>query len=344
MKIFLTGTDGYIGAVLADRLLKTGHEVIGFDTGYYRRGWLFNDPAYLDRSPSTICADVRRVTQELLRDVDAVIHLAELSNDPLGESNRAVTFDINHQGTLQLAEAARRAGVARFIYTSSCSVYGVSDEEVVNEISPVNPQTAYAECKVLVEREVAEMATTDFWPVFLRNATAYGISPRMRFDIVLNNLCGLAWTTGKIAMTSDGTPWRPIVHIEDICAAIECSLTAPADVITGQVFNVGSNKENYRVREIAKIVQDVFPDCALTFGDSGGDNRSYKVNFDKIHSELPGFSCSWSAVDGARQLRAMFERIKMTPEQFNAVPYTRLKCLNELKDTGQIDADYYWSG
>ncbi len=343
MKIFVTGTDGYIGAVLAARLIRDGHEVMGFDTGYYRRGWLFTDPTYLDRTPSTICSDIRRITPDMLRNVDAMVHLAELSNDPLGESNRAVTFDINHQGSLRLAKAAREAGVPRFVYTSSCSVYGVSDEEVVDERSPVNPQTAYAECKVLVEHDIGAMAATDFVPVFLRNATAYGISPRMRFDIVLNNLCGLAWTTGKIAMTSDGSPWRPIVHIEDICTAISCALTAPAEATTGQVFNVGSNDETYRIREIAEIVQEEFPDCELTFGESGGDNRSYRVNFDKIHRELPGFSCSWTAREGVHQLRAMFERIKMTPEQFNATPYTRLKCLNNLLETGQIDADYYWA-
>jgi len=344
MKILVTGTDGYIGAVLAFRLMQDGHDVIGFDTGYYRRGWLFTDPGYLDRTPVSICGDIRRIEPSDLQGVDAIVHLAELSNDPLGESNRAVTFDINHQGSLKLAAAAEQAGVARFVYTSSCSVYGIASEDVVDESSLVNPQTAYAECKVLVERDVGAMASVDFAPVFLRNATAYGISPRMRFDIVLNNLCGLAWTTEKIGMTSDGTPWRPIVHIEDICTAVSCALTAPAQVISGQAFNVGSNDENYRVREIAEIVREVFPACELTFGDSGGDNRSYRVNFDKIHRELPNFSCKWTALAGARQLRAMFERIKMTPEQFNAPAYTRLACLNDLLKTGQIDADYYWAG
>lgn len=343
MKVFVTGTDGYIGAVLAVRLLKSGHEVTGFDTGYYRAGWLFNAPSYLDRSAHTVYGDVRQVTPEMLAGFDAVVHMAELSNDPLGESNRDVTFDINHRGSLQLANAAREAGVPRFVYTSSCSVYGVSDADVVDETAPVNPQTAYAECKVLVERDVGEMASTDFAPVFLRNATAYGASPRMRFDIVLNNLCGLAWTTGKIAMTSDGSPWRPIVHIEDICTAIECAIEAEAGRVSGQVFNVGSNDENYRIREIAEIVAAEFPGCEVTFGESGADNRSYRVNFDRIHSLLPGFSCRWSARDGARQLRSVFEKIQMTGEQFAAVPYTRLKSLNELRRTGQIDAENYWT-
>lgn len=342
MRVLVTGTDGYIGVVLASRLMRDGHEVLGLDTGYYRSGWLVTDPNTLNRLPASICADVRHVEANDLEGVDAVVHLAELSNDPLGEFNRKVTLDINHLGSVRLANAAKQAGVRRFIYTSSCSVYGLGTEQVVDESSEVNPQTAYAECKVLVERDVGAMASDAFTPVFLRNATAYGVSPRMRFDIVLNNLCGLAWTTGKISMTSDGSPWRPIVHIEDICTAVSCALNAPTDAISGQALNVGSNDENYRVREIAEIVKQVFPESDLTFGDSSGDNRSYKVNFDKIHRTLPGFSCSWTALAGAQQLRALFERVKLSPELFDQPAYTRLACLNQLLDSGQIDADYYW--
>jgi nucleoside-diphosphate-sugar epimerase len=278
----------------------------------------------------------------MLEGFDAVVHMAELSNDPLGESNRAVTFDINHEGSVILAKAAKQAGVKRFVYTSSCSVYGVADQDIVDESSAVNPQTAYAECKVLVERDVGELAADEFITVFLRNATAYGISPRMRFDIVLNNLAGLAWTTGKIAMISDGTPWRPIVHINDICQAIACSLTAPDDAVQGQIFNVGDSRENYRVREIAEIVNEAFPDCEVTFGDSGGDNRSYRVSFDKIKSELPGFECRWTASDGANEFARLFKTIDMTKELFESPPYTRLKCLQQLIATGQIDDRYYW--
>jgi nucleoside-diphosphate-sugar epimerase len=289
-----------------------------------------------------VLGDVRHVGPEDLEGFDAVVHMAELSNDPLGESNRDVTYDINYRGSLKLAEAARRAGVRRFVYTSSCSVYGVA-EGTVDETSPVNPQTAYAECKVMVEKSLGKMADDDFEPVFLRNATAYGASPRMRFDIVLNNLSGLAWTTKKIAMISDGSPWRPIVHIEDICTAIRCAIEAPAESIRNQIFNVGANSENYRIREIAGIVKEAFPDCEITFGPSGGDNRSYRVNFDKIHAQLPGFECKWSARDGARQLREVFERIDMSGDTFNLRPYTRLKCLKHLLQTGQIDKDYYWA-
>ena len=343
MRILVTGTDGYIGSVLAPRLIAEGHNVAGLDTGYYRGGWLYTDPSSQAIMPRTISADVRRVPEEVFQDVDAVVHLAELSNDPLGESNREVTFDINHRGSVLLAEAARKAGVRRFIYTSSCSVYGVADEDVVDETSAVNPQTAYAECKVAVERDVSELATADFATVFLRNATAYGISPRMRFDIVLNNLAGLAWTSGKIAMVSDGTPWRPIVHVHDICDAISCCLAAPSDVIQRQVFNVGDSNENYRIRDLAEIVKAVFPECEITFGPSGGDNRSYRVSFDKIRTTLPGFRCKWSAADGARELRTLFERIGLTAEDFEGEPYTRLKCLKQLLASGQIDQDYYWT-
>jgi len=343
MRIFVTGTDGYIGAVLAPRLLREGHEVTGFDTGFYRGGWLFTDPVNFGVMPRAVCHDIRKITPDMLEGFDAVVHMAELSNDPLGESNREVTFDINHRGSVVLAEAAKAAGVPRFVYTSSCSVYGVAEEDVVDETSRVNPQTAYAECKVMVERDVGALADGNFSPVFLRNATAYGASPRMRFDIVLNNLAGLAWTVGKIAMTSDGTPWRPIVHIQDIGTAISTCLTAPTEAIAGEVFNVGSSTENYRVREIAEIVHEVFPESELTFGPGGGDNRSYRVSFDKIKNGLPGFRCEWSALEGARQLRSVFERIQMSKEDFEAPPYTRLKGLKNLIATGQIDENYFWT-
>jgi nucleoside-diphosphate-sugar epimerase len=295
------------------------------------------------RQPQLIVQDIRCLTAADLAGFDAVVHMAELSNDPLGQLNRELTFQINHQGSVRLARAAKEAGVTRFVYMSSCSVYGIGEEgEIKTEASPVNPQTAYAECKVLVERDLAQMADDDFSPVFLRNATAFGPSPRQRFDVVLNNLAGLAWTTGKIAMTSDGTPWRPLVHILDIAQAVACALEAPREAIHNQIFNVGDSRYNYRVREIAEIVAEVFPGCELTFGQKDADNRSYRVDFTKIATRLPGFACRYDALAGARQLRAVFERIGMTREIFEAPPYTRLKMLRHLIATNQLDAELFW--
>ena len=342
MKVFLTGVDGYIGCVLAPMMLDAGIEVVALDTGYYRDGWLYSDPSRVSRMPMTIIKDLRDITEDDLAGCDAVVHLAELSNDPLGENNPTITHDINHLGSVALAKKARAAGVRRFVYTSSCSVYGLGSGEFLDETSQVNPQTAYAECKVLVERDVAQLATDDFSPVFLRNATAYGASPRMRFDIVLNNLAGFAWTTDKIVMTSDGTPWRPIVHVEDICSAIICAAQAPAEAVHNQVFNVGNTAENYRIREIAEIVAEVFPGCDLEIGPPGGDNRSYRVNCDKIAESLPGFACRWSAKDGAEQLLSVFKSIDMSPEIFTFRAFTRLKQLTYLQDTHQLDDSFYW--
>jgi nucleoside-diphosphate-sugar epimerase len=342
MRILVTGVDGYIGCVLVPRLLQSGHEVVGLDTGFYRDGWLYSDPRKFETTAQTICRDLRRVAAKDLEGFDAVVHLAELSNDPLGENNPEITHEINHLGSLNLAKAAMAAGVPRFVYTSSCSVYGVASEDVVSEESKVNPQTAYADCKVLVERDVGSMVNEKFCPVFLRNATAYGPSPRMRFDIVLNNLAGLACTTGKIAMTSDGQPWRPLVHVADICKAVVCALEAPDDAVRGQIFNVGCNDENYRVREIAEFVKAAYPECELTFGPSGGDNRSYKVNFDKITNELPGFSCEHRAADGAFELRRVFDRIQLDKERFGFRSFTRLRQLEYLIRSGQIDDHFYW--
>jgi nucleoside-diphosphate-sugar epimerase len=275
--------------------------------------------------------------------MDAVVHLAELSNDPLGQLSPHITFAINHQGSVALAWLCKAAGVPRFVYTSSCSVYGVGGgREYKTEISTPQPQTAYAECKVLVERDISAMADATFSPTFLRNATAYGPSPRMRFDLVLNNLAGLAWTTHKLHMTSDGTPWRPLVHVLDICEAIACTLEAPCEVVHNEVFNVGKTSENYQVREIAEIVAEVFPGCDLVFGTSDGDNRSYRVSFDKIATRLPSFQCRHDVALGARELHAVFERIGMSHDTFESRAYTRLKQIQYLRATSQIDEHFFW--
>ena len=269
--------------------------------------------------------------------------MAELSNDPLGQLNPTITYKINHEGSVALAKKAKEAGVERFIYFSSCSVYGVGTDEHKTEASEVNPQTAYAECKTLVERDLKELADDTFSPTFLRNATAYGASPRMRFDIVLNNLSGLAWTTHEIKMTSDGTPWRPLVHILDIAKAAVCTLEAPREAIHHETFNVGTTEQNYRVREIAEIVAEAFPGCELSFGSSDGDNRSYRVSFEKINTQLPGFACDWDAQKGAAQLRRIFEQVDLSPQDFSSKKYTRLKQLNYLIRTGQIDDSFFWT-
>jgi nucleoside-diphosphate-sugar epimerase len=343
MKILVTGTEGYIGSRLAPWLARHGHEVQGLDTGFYRDGCLYLDPLGLPQMPATRYKDLRHVTPEDFAGVDAVIHLAELSNDPLGQNRPEITFKINHEGSVRIAQAARQAGVRRFVYASSCSVYGVGSGDFLDESAPTNPQTAYAQCKVLVERDLLPMASSDFSVVFLRNATAYGPSPRMRFDIVLNDLCALAWTKKKIAMISDGSPWRPIVHIEDICEAMRCAAEAPADAVNGQVFNVGHTDENYRVREIAQIVAGAFPGCEVSAGPPSQDNRSYRVSFEKIATRLPGFKASWSAKRGAEELRQLFERIEFSTDTFEYRAFTRLKQLKYLQRTGQVDADLYWS-
>jgi nucleoside-diphosphate-sugar epimerase len=312
---------------------------LGVDTGFYKTGWLYN-PA--TPTPRTLAKDIRRLEKEDVKDFDAIVHMAELSNDPTGELAPKMTYDINHHGSVRLAQLAKDAGVRRFIYMSSCSVYGVGGEDDVTEESPVNPQTAYAICKTLVERDVQPMADDNFSPVFFRNATAFGASPRQRFDLVVNNLCGLAWTTGVIKMQSDGTPWRPLVHGLDIARAICCALDAPTESIHNQILNIGDSSQNYRVREIANIIGQVFPGCEISFGTVGADNRSYRVSFAKVARCLPEFRCEWNVEKGVKQFRALFERIALSREIFDHPGFTRLKQLEYLIKTKQIDDDFYW--
>jgi nucleoside-diphosphate-sugar epimerase len=341
VKILVTGTEGYLGSLLAPLLIERGHEVIGVDTGYYKVGWLYNGT---ETTAKTLNKDIRHISAADLEGVDAVVHMAELSNDPAGQLAPTITYDINHRGSVRLAELAKAAGVSRFVYMSSCSVYGITEEgEITDEESVPNPKTAYAECKTLVERDLKPMASDSFSPTFMRNATAFGASPRMRFDIVLNNLSGLAWTTNEIKMTSDGTPWRPLVHALDICKAIICALDAPRDIVHNQIFNVGDAANTYRVREIAEIVANVFVGCQLSFGEPSADNRSYLVSFDKINAILPGFKCEWNVEQGAKQLLGVFKQIDMQSETFTSNGFTRLKQLEYLIRTQQIDQDFFWS-
>ena len=339
MRVCVTGNDGYLGSLLAPELMKRGHDLSGLDTGFYKEGTLYRSGPM---TALTLVKDLRHVEAKDLKGVEAIVHMAELSNDPAGQLAPQITYEINHKGSVRLAELAREVGVQRFVYMSSCSVYGVSDQEFVDEESPVKPQTAYAECKTLVERDLKQMADDRFSPTFMRNATAYGASPRMRFDIVLNNLAGLAWTEKEIRMTSDGTPWRPLVHGLDIGRAIIAVLEAPREAVHNQVFNVGDTAHNYRVREVAEIVAEVFVGCRVTFGPPSADNRSYRVSFEKIRKHLPTFKCAWDARRGAQQLYELFKRIDMPATVFKHRTFTRLKQLEYLIRTNQIDEQFFW--
>jgi len=325
---------------MAPHIAGAGHDVVGLDTGYFREAQLGSAPFSDFR---TIVKDVRLVTRADLDGIDAVIHLAGLSNDALGEISRRVTFDINHRATMRLAALCKAAGISRFVYASSCSIYGKSSADIVDESSPFDPQTDYAVCKMLDERELSDLADDTFSPTFLRNATAYGASPRMRFDLVVNNLAALAWTTNRIAMVSDGTPWRPIVHVLDICRAFSAALEAPREAVHDRVFNVGRTDENYQIRDIAAAIAQVFPNCQVSFGKTDPDQRSYRVSFDRVATELPGFSCEWDLIKGATQLRQLYEQTGMSEDIFRHRPFTRIRQLQHLLSTAQIDSEFYWA-
>ncbi len=341
MRVLVTGADGYIGAVLCPVLADRGHTVVGLDTRFYAAGLLYPDLA--DR-PAGLRRDTRDVVPADLQGFDAIVHLAELSNDPVGALAPTITRDINHRGSMALARAARAAGVRRFVYASSCSVYGAGGAEVRTEGSPTAPLTDYAACKLACEGDLAEMAAEGFVTTCLRNATAFGASPRMRFDIVLNNLCGLAATTGTIAMTSDGSPWRPLVHVRDIAEAVALVLAAPEARVRGEILNVGDDDQNLRVRAIAEVVGEAYPACRITFGPPSGDDRSYRVSFARIRSVLPGFACRHTVADGARELRALFDAIGLDRATFASTPFTRLAELRRLLAAGLLDASFRWRG
>jgi nucleoside-diphosphate-sugar epimerase len=340
MKILLTGHHGYIGSVCGPLLAAAGHEVVGLDTLFYRGCDL---PSAAEPSTSTLLLDVRDVRPEQLHGFDAVIHLAALSNDPIGAFSPELTREINYEATVALARAAREAGVGRFVFASSCSMYGASPDEAVDETAPLRPLTAYAESKVRSEETLAELADADFAPVSMRNATAYGVSARLRVDLVLNNLVGWAYTTGKVKILSDGTPWRPLIHIEDLARAALAAAEAPAELVRGEAFNVGRDDENYQVRELGNIVEEVVDGSKVEYAGSGDpDPRSYRVSFAKLARAFPDLQLTWTARAGAQELLDAYRAAGLTLEQFESDRFIRVKRLRLLLERGDLDPTLRW--
>jgi nucleoside-diphosphate-sugar epimerase len=341
MRVLITGNLGYVGTVMAPLFKEAGHEVWGYDTGYYGDCILGElGETGVDRQQ---LKDIREADAGDFEGVDAVVHLAGLSNDPTGELNPGLTEEINLRASIRLAKAARRAGVTRFLFASSCSIYGQSTDGALTEEASFNPLTAYARSKVETEAALAAMAGPDFSPVFLRNATAYGFSPRLRFDVVVNNLTGWAMTTGQVKLMSDGRAWRPLVHVEDMARAFECAMAVPRERLHNQALNVGREEDNHQIRTLAEAVARIVPDCRVTFAEgASADSRNYNVSFAKIRELLPEFQPRWDVERGIRQLHDAFRRHGLTYDQFAGKDFTRLKQLQHLIDCEQVDPELKW--
>jgi nucleoside-diphosphate-sugar epimerase len=339
VRVLVTGHKGYIGTVMTPMLADAGHEVVGLDTDLFEQCTFGEAP----REFPSIRKDLRDIEHSDLEGFDAVIHLAGLSNDPLGNLNPDLTYDINYHASVRLARLAKEVGVRRFLFSSSCSTYGAAGDKILDETAEFNPVTPYGRSKVLVELEVARLAGSNFSPTFLRNATAYGVSPRLRFDLVLNNLTAWALTTGRVFIKSDGTPWRPIVHIEDISRAFLAVLNAPVDVIHNQAFNVGRTEENYQIRELAEIVQETVPGCTIEFAaDAGPDKRCYRADFSRIAKTLPGFQPKWNARRGAQELYDTYRKVGLRVEDFEGERYKRIDHIQRLLSSGRLDSNLRW--